>query len=134
MIRLNEFFMENAWRWKCGLPEVDYNKRDKVPAKSQDSVYDNLPKEFTEIIELADNRMHQGKFRYGPIQRQNLKNFDTANECIKRIQRYINGGKENLELIVDALNMCRIEFYKGKLEGKKVICIDDGEHAEEVIK
>lgn len=131
-IRLNEFFCDNLWRWKCGLPEIDYNKRDKLKFGSQKDTFDNLPDEFTEIIRYADNRMHQGKFRYGKIKRQNLGNYDTAIECIKRIQKYILEGRNNLEYIVDALNMCRIEYYKGRLLGEQIIPIDDGEHAEEI--
>ena len=133
-IRLNEFHCDNLWKWKCGLEELNYNKRDKLVYKSQDSPYDDLPKEFDEILSAANNRMHQGKFRYGPIKRQNLNNYDTVKECIRRLQRYIDGDRQNLELIVDALNMCRIEYYKGKLSGKSIISIDDEEHAEEIIK
>jgi hypothetical protein len=87
------------------------------------------PPEFAECDKLAHNRMIMGSFRYGLIGRQNLDCYDTANECIRRVQRYIDGGKVNLELIVDALNMCKIEFYKGRKEGKQVISIDDGVHA-----
>lgn len=133
-IRINEFFMDNAWKWKCNLPEIDYDKRDKLAPKSQISEFDDLPEEFNEILKAADNRMHQGKFRYGPIKRQNLSNYDTVKECIRRMQRYIDGDRQNLELVVDAFNMCRIEFYKGKLAGKTIQSVDDGEHAQEIIK
>lgn len=133
-IRLNEFFCDNLWRWKCGLSEKDYNKRDKLTPGSVTSIKEDLPDEFEEILQAANVRMDMGRFRYGPIKRQSLENYDVAKECIKRIQRYIDGNRENLEHLVDAFNMCRIEFYKGKKAGKKIISIDDGEHAEEINK
>lgn len=140
LIRLNEFFCDNLWRrhanYSSGTnyPEIEYRDRDKLPYGSQKFMEENLPEEFDEILKYADNRMLQGKFRYGPIQRQNLDNYDVAQECINRMQRYINDGRVNLEYIVDTLNMCRIEYYKGRKAGKKMIPIDDGIHAIEKTK
>lgn len=137
-IRINEFFFDNSWKhlanYQSGTNycEIDYNNRDKIHFNSSPTPFDDLPSEFGEILTSADNRMHQGKFRYGPIKRQKLDTYDTAKECIRRIERYIEGGRENLELIVDAFNMCSTEFYKGKKLGKTVVSIDDGEHAKEI--
>lgn len=136
MIRINEFFCDNLWRnltnytQGTNYQEIEYRDRDKLPYNSQSSIYDELPVEFDEILKAADLRMHQGKFRYGNIKRQNLVNYDTVKECIKRIGKYQTDG--NLEHIVDAFNMLRIEFYKGKISGKQLIPIDDGEHAKEI--
>lgn len=132
MIRINEIFYDNLWRdltnymQGTNYPQIE----DKLPFGSQGSVYDDLPEEFNEILKAADMRMHQGKFRYGKIKRQNLSNYDTVEECKRRLDRYLKDN--NLEHLVDAFNMIRIEFYKGKLQGKEIIPIDDGEHAKEI--
>ncbi len=62
------------------------------------------------LIVWADNRMKMGDFRYGPIIRQNLDNYDVAQEFDRRLKEAIK--TKNLEYIVDAYNMLRIEGYK----------------------
>ena len=118
-------FLDNLWRWKCGLSE-----KDDTPIRVPD--YDILnqtqyPEEFKEIHKLAHNRMIMGAFRYGDINRQDLDNYDVASNIIIRAQRYIDDG--NLEHLVDAYNMVRIEYMKARRAGKQLIAIDDGEHA-----
>jgi hypothetical protein len=118
-------FLDNLWRWKCELPE-----KDDKPERVAD--YDTLnrtqyPEEFKEIHQLAHNRMIMGAFRYGDINRQDLDNYDVAPNIIIRTQRYIDDG--NLEHLVDAYNMVRIEYFKARRAGKQLISIDDGEHA-----
>lgn len=102
------------------------------------------------IVNLADNRMQMGDYRYGHITRQNLNNYDTKKEFFRRLN--IAKETKNLEYIVDAYNMLRIEYYKKKNiyqikdllkhhlyiiihkalnEHWQLISIDDGIHAEE---
>ena len=78
---------------------------------------------------LADNRMHQGMFRYGPILKQPLNKYDAVEEIYKRTDIYKE--TKNLEYLVDLFNMVRIEYYKAKKRGQKLTMIDDGHHAEE---
>ena len=65
-----------------------------------------------DIIILADNRMMMGDYRYGSILRQNLDNYDVYAEFFRRLK--IAKNTKNLEYIVDAYNMLRIEYYKNK--------------------
>lgn len=64
------------------------------------------------IINLADNRMMQGDYRYGSILRQNLNNYDVVSEFFRRLK--IASSTKNLEYVVDAYNMLRIQYFKRK--------------------
>lgn len=101
------------------------------------------------LIKPADDRMLQGDYRYGYIYRQNLSKYNTNKEFYRRLD--IAYKTSNLEYLVDAYNMIRIEYYKYKKfelvqflikklcaaynqslrENWKLISVDDGIHAQE---
>lgn len=66
--------------------------------------------QVNQVIKWADARMAMGDFRYGPITRQNLDNYDVVSEFYRRIN--IARETRNLEYIVDAYNMLRIQSFK----------------------
>jgi len=113
-------FAENAWRRMCGLSE---KKKENMPSLGE------LKKTewFPEFIKLMRNRMLMGAFRYGRMDRQDLRSYDLPAEAKKRINRYIETG--NTENLVDAANMLGIEFKKGHHPNKHFESVDDGEHA-----
>ena len=74
------------------------------------------------------NRLIMGSFRYQTFAtKRNSYNYDTATEAIKRIERYQADG--NTEHLVDAANMCLLEYEFGKHPTKHFKSVDDGEHA-----
>lgn len=73
------------------------------------------------------NRMVQGFFRYGDINRQELSDYDLPRECIKRVCKYEQD--HNLEHLVDAGNLAMLAYMQGKKSGHLFNSIDDGEHA-----
>jgi len=81
--------------------------------------------------QLMRNRLIMGSFRYQPfaIKRKSFA-YNTATEAKKRIDKYIEDG--NTEHLVDAANMCLLEFEFGKHTHKHFTAIDDGEHATKV--
>ena len=80
--------------------------------------------------QLMRNRLIQGCFRYGAFAEKRKKfNYDTATEAITRIERYQKDG--NVEHLVDAANMCLLEFEFGKHPKKHFKAVDDGKHAQE---
>jgi hypothetical protein len=99
------------------------------------------------FIQLADNRMKMGDFRYGNLQNQRLDLFDVKAELIKRMNRSYQ--TKNKEDVLDTYNMYRIEAFKqdkiiwditmwlgfltllniSENEHWPLIHIDDGEHA-----
>lgn len=103
---------------------------------------------YEHLIQLADNRMMMGDCRYGSIVRQDLTKYDVVKEYYRR--ENIAYDTENLEYVLDAYNMYRIEAFKRnnsyvpELFDKllilttiavnrdwALISIDDGIHAEE---
>lgn len=60
---------------------------------------------------LMRNRLLMGAFRYGLLGRQDLK-YDAASDAKRRIDLYLHSG--NTEHLVDAANMCLVEFVLGK--------------------
>lgn len=105
----------------------------------------------TEIVPLADNRMVMGDFRYGIITRQDLDNYDTNKEFNRRL--HLAYENKSLEYLIDAYNMCRIQYFKDNnretafIRARQVAhmysinrimykwtlnSIDDGEHAKPI--
>lgn len=118
----SSFFLKNLWRWKCGLPEEDYNKADEPVSLEQIEKEQWSPK----FIELMKNRMIMGWFRYGSIRSQNGQKYKRVEEAIRRLQRYLEEGND--ELLVDVANFCMIEFEIGVNPNKHFNAVDDGEH------
>jgi hypothetical protein len=129
-----DYFLSNLFRapHKCWNPiKPALIRIGSMP--DYDSLYKSeYPKEFAECDKLAHNRMIMGSFRYGLIARQSLIYYNPANECIKRINRYLDDG--NLEHLVDACNMIKLAFYRGKkFLGQKMFSVDDSEHAQPIL-
>lgn len=123
-----QFYLNNLWRWKCGLPELDKPKSGNHPSYDELNISE-YPSEFAECDQLAHNRMIMGSFRYGLVNRQELQKYNPAKECIKRIEKYLIDG--NLEHIVDACNMTKLAYLRGKkFLNQTLISIDDGDHAQ----
>jgi hypothetical protein len=139
-IRINEFFMDNAWKWKCGLSEIDYDKRDKIDSGSIKSIEDlinlSIPdflQKTTEIVnKLADHRMMQGTFRYGSKTRENIGKYDYKEFLQRRLTLYKETN--NMEYLVDLFNGIRLEWLEAENKSYHFQSIDDGEHAQEIIK
>ena len=112
-------FINNAWNWKCDLPEdheqitFDY----EAMKKSEWS---------TEFEQLMRNRLIMGAMRYGKLNSPNKPIYDRVASAIKRLNKYIETG--NLEFLVDVANICLIEFVEGTHLKKHFNSIDDGEH------
>jgi hypothetical protein len=70
-----------------------------------------------------------GSFRYENFEskRASKWRYDTAREAIKRISLYLEDG--NTEHLVDAANMCLLEFEFGDHPKKHFESVDDGVHA-----
>ena len=81
--------------------------------------------------ELMRNRLIMGSFRYElfEVKRKGLK-YDCAKEAIARVELFQKTG--NTEHLVDAANMCLIEFEFSNHPNKHFAQIDDGVHAERI--
>ena len=81
--------------------------------------------------QLMRNRLILGSFRYElfSVKRQGLK-YDCPTEAITRIKKFQETG--NTEHLVDAANMCLIEFEFSEHPNKHFLSFDDGVHAERI--
>lgn len=119
-----KFFLNNLWRWKCGLPEEDYNSGKKKQLPTYEELRESEWSQ--EFIELMRNRMVMGAYRYGTIRAKNKPNYDRLQSIEKRLNLYKETGND--ELLVDIANMCLIEFEIGTHPNKHFDAVDDGEH------
>ena len=123
-----QFFLDNLWRWKCGLPEnkiEDKNKPGSVPSieKIKQLSFEG------EFVKLMDNRMVMGFFRYGN-RHMTKNNYHYINAVKRRIELYEQTG--NTELLVDAANILRMEFEMPQHINAHFSSIDDGEHSHNI--
>lgn len=117
-----QFFLNNLWRWKCGLPENE--------EANQVSSYEGLKEsEWSEDFEkLMRNRLIIGALRYGRIGAANKPQYDRVSSMIKRLSKYQETG--NKEFLVDVANICLLEFVECNHPNQHFHAIDDGEHTE----
>jgi hypothetical protein len=121
-----EFFFQNAWRWTLGLDEFEH--QDAIPYKSAPSVEEIANHKFKdEFVKLMRNRMIMGFFRYGYNDPKKIKTYDFILSVKQRIERYEKDG--NLEHLVDAANILRMEFEMPHHPNAHFTSIDDGPHS-----
>jgi len=76
---------------------------------------------------LMRNRLLMGSFRYGRMKDPaKTGRFDNIKDAIRRLQEYQETGND--ELLVDAANLCLIEFQAGAHPRKHFMAADDGQH------
>jgi hypothetical protein len=81
-----------------------------------------------EFERLMRNRLLMGRFRYGRLDRTTDTGYDRAGSAIKRLRHYQSTG--NMEHLVDAANLCLVEFKHSTHPDKHFDAVDDGEHTE----
>jgi hypothetical protein len=82
-----------------------------------------------EFERLMRNRLLMGRFRYGKMDDPAKGNFDCIKSAIQRLTKYLETG--NKELLVDASNLCLVEFVHCRHPNAHFSATDDGEHVEE---
>ncbi len=80
---------------------------------------------------LMRNRLLMGRYRYGKIAHNTEEpgNFFMVNSAISRLEAYKRTG--NLEFLVDAANLCLVEFESGAHPTVHFEAADDGQHVGE---
>lgn len=74
---------------------------------------------------LCRDRLLMGAFRYGTFAQNRGRKAGRVESAIRRLQTFLKTG--NAECLVDASNLCQVEFVCGNAVVKSV---DDGEHYE----
>ena len=83
-----------------------------------------------EFEQLMRNRLRVGGFRYGALVEGARSEYDRIGSAISRLRTYRRTG--NLEHLVDAANMCLVEFVMPSHPAPTWDPADDGEHAEKL--
>lgn len=81
-----------------------------------------------EFETLMRNRLLMGRYRYGAMRDQGQNGYDNIGSTLRRLRLYRDTG--NLEHLVDAANLCLVEFVTGAHPDMHFEASDDGEHAE----
>ena len=76
------------------------------------------------------NRLLMGRFRYGALRRQEKGGYNNIGSAIHRLKLYRRTG--NLEHLVDAANLCLVEFVTGDHPNRHFEATDDGVHTDKV--
>ena len=79
-----------------------------------------------------DERMVMGAFRYGLFNKDGTqtKAYDNTGSIKRRVDLYTKTG--NLEHLVDAANICMVEYMTSQHPNKHFESADDGEHTKEL--
>lgn len=78
-----------------------------------------------EFERLCRNRMFLGGCRYGKLGAEGKPQWDRLSDIKRRLSLYEQTG--NLELLVDAANLCQCEFVEGDHPDRHFASDDDGE-------
>jgi hypothetical protein len=122
MIQPTSFFVMNAWRWACGLPEADPAQTMPPPEHMRET------ERSREFERLCQNRMIMGAFRYGALHAKDKHKYDRVASMRWRIDHYEQTG--NLEDLCDISNIALCEFEEGEHPNRHFKSIDDGIHAQ----
>ena len=119
--------LQNLWRWSCGLEEYPYPE-DVVgtlpsPREIGESQWCN------EFEQLMRNRIIMGTFRYGAL-RGGGGTYDNIQSAIDRLVLYQDSG--NKEHLVDAANLCLVEWVEEVHPDAHWCATDDGIHKEKM--
>lgn len=74
------------------------------------------------------NRLVMGAFRYGLFSDPDKFQYRCLESIRRRLDAFEHDG--NLEHLVDAANLCMVEFVRGQRNGLVLNPIDDGHHVE----
>lgn len=77
---------------------------------------------------LMRNRLLVGRYRYGRMDRDHDTDYDRVASILRRLEEYQEHG--NLEHLVDAANLCMMEFEHNQHPTGHFHATDDGAHAE----
>ena len=115
----NTEYIRNSLLEHCGL----------IPRKILPDLNSLRTTEWSAQFEqLMRNRLVMGGIRYGLLHSANKPQYDRIASVIKRVTEYKATG--NMELLVDAANLCLLEFEEGNHPNRHFKAKDDAEHVE----
>lgn len=115
-----KIFLDNLWRWKCGLPELEVKPKKLLS-------YEELYKAQWDIEfeKMMHNRLIMGAIRYGGLNVDNK--YDIIKTMFGKLSKYKDTG--NKEFLVDIANYALIEFHNPQHPNAHLESKDDTDHA-----
>lgn len=118
-------FLDNLWRWKCGMSETT------TEIKALPSLDDLKLSEWSpEFEQLMRNRLIFGAIRYGPMGHGGIPRgkptYDRCESIRQRLTRYEQTG--NAEWLVDIANMALLMYEERYHPNFHFHSVDDGYH------
>lgn len=104
---MSRLHLDNLWRWKCGLPEVDYTLQPKFDIEEL-----RRTEWSSEFEQKMRNRLVFGAIRYGPMGHGGIPpgkpQYDRVASIRARLDRFERTG--NAEWLVDIANMALLIY------------------------
>jgi hypothetical protein len=116
-----QFFLANLWKWKCGLPEDEWEINTANIEQTEWS---------SEFELLQRHRLLLGAMRYGRILAKGKSQWNRVPGMLKYIKKYEETG--NLECLVDVANYCMLEFLESNHPNKHFHSTEDGYHVDKI--
>ena len=115
---------------QAGLFPTPFHQLTKDEAKKKASNLANT-EWSSEFERLMRNRLIMGSFRYGKFGSAGKGSFDSITSAIHRLRAFQSTG--NLEHLVDAANLCLVEYVAGQHPLRHFNSIDDSPlHAKQI--
>ena len=120
--RLLRGFLDNLWRWSAGMPECAIAEREPLTSLPELWASEWSP----EFERLQRNRLVLGALRYGRLGEREKGSWDRIPAACAALEDYLETG--NLENLVDAANLCMLEFVEGVHPRRHFAASDDKQH------
>lgn len=116
-----QFFLDNLWLWKCGLPEKEFT----LPVENIETT-----EWSTEFEKLMRNRLIMGALRYGRMGHGQIPvGKPTYDRCASIRQRLLNFEQTgNADWLVDIANLALLMFEERYHPHFHLRSEDDGYH------
>jgi hypothetical protein len=119
------YFLDNLWRWKCGLPEQTFDYTPKPDLATL-----RITEWSSEFEEHMQYRLIMGALRYGSMGHGSIPRgkprYSRADSIRKRITLFEETG--NAEYLVDVANFALLLYEEHDHEEWHMRSIDDGIH------
>lgn len=114
-----DFLDEKRWIWK--------QNRMRKSEFSHDNMLSEIKSIFSECDMFCNNRLIIGNFRYPGGHTTAIDRYNLIDAARNRIERYQTA--KDIEALIDAINMLRLQFIGLRAKGIPFVSIDDGEHS-----
>jgi hypothetical protein len=126
--RTLEAFLDDLWSWKARY-ELGLAEKKSVQTKGYFENVFNIQFRWFPVVRKLFYRLVMGGMRYGMIGSRNKPQYARVEDIQRRVGCYQETG--NLEYLLDAANLCCLEYLEPSHPLQHEKALDDGEHSKE---